>query len=99
MAWEVKERNKPKEMEFVFVCDVCGKVCGSKGGLTVHRRTKHERSALKKSFQCHRCGSEFNTDANLINHLHVCVGEECEGDSRKCNGCGKWLKKKEHAEA
>ena len=40
------ERNKAKEQEFVFVCDECGKVCRSKGGLTNHK------SALKKKFPC-----------------------------------------------
>ena len=33
------ERNVTKEdrREFVFVCEVCGKVCKSKAGLTIHR--------------------------------------------------------------
>ena len=91
---EAMERNKPKEIELVFVCEVCSKVCKTKGGLTVHRQAMHEKSALKKKFPCHRCASVFEKDAQLVNHLKVCVGEECEGDSKKCNGCGKWLKKK-----
>lgn len=57
--WEGEEvvRNQPQEMEFVLVCDVCGKVRKNKGGLTVHRRGMHEKSALKKTFPCHRCGT------------------------------------------
>ena len=94
--WEGEEvvRSQPQKVEFVFVCEVCGKVCKNKGGLTVHRRAMHERSALKKLFPCHRCGTVFQRDANLMNHLAVCEGEECEGDSKKCNVCEKWLKKK-----
>ena len=86
-------RSQPAAMEFVFVCEVCGKVCKSKGGLTVHRRSMHERSGLKKTFNCHRCGSVFKSDANLMNHLRICEGEECEGDSKKCGVCGKWQEK------
>ena len=36
----------------------------------------------------------FEKEANLVNHLKVCTGEECEADMKKCGGCGKWLKKK-----
>ena len=94
--WEghAGERNRAKEMEFVFVCEVCSKVCKSKGGLTNHRRTMHEKSKFKKSFSCHRCGSVFGSDANMVNHLKVCVGDECDGDMAKCPVCGKWMKKK-----
>ena len=90
---ETMVRSQPQEMEFVFVCDVCSKVCKSKAGLTNHRRSMHEKSAMKKTFACHRCGSVFGKDASLMNHLRVCEGEECDGDRKKCNNCGKWLKK------
>ena len=87
------ERNKAKEQEFVFVCDECGKVCRSKGGLTNHRRLMHEKSTLKKKFPCKKCGWVFERDANLRNHMKICLGEECVGDKVKCGKCAKWMKK------
>ena len=88
------ERNQTREKEIIFICEVCSKVCKSKGGLTNHRRTMHEKSKLRKTFSCHRCGNVLGSDANLTNHLKVCEGEQCEGDMGKCLECDKWMKRK-----
>ena len=94
--WEGEpiERNVVQEMEFVFVCDKCGKVCRSKGGLTNHRRTMHEKSDLKKRFPCKKCNMVFERDANLRNHMKICYGEEVDGDRQRCGNCRKWLMRK-----
>ena len=42
-------RNVLREVEVVFVCEVCEKRCKSKGGLVVHRRRMHEVSKKKKN--------------------------------------------------
>ena len=91
-----RRRNVPKEdvQEFVFVCEVCAKVCKSKSGLTNHRRRMHEESKMKRKFVCHRCGDIFKQDANLVNHLKVCQGEEVKDGMRKCSKCDKWIGKK-----
>ena len=77
------ERNVPKEdvTEFVFVCDVCGKVCKSKAGVTIHRKRMHEVSSLKKTFKCDACDKVFKQEANLKNHMKICMG-------------GRWMMKK-----
>lgn len=55
---EIAEVSRPKskdvadvvkpEAEAIFICDVCGKVCKTKGGLTTHMK-KHETKSKKKS--------------------------------------------------
>ena len=71
---EVVERNAAKgEDVTAFVCEVCDKVCKSKGGLVIHRRRMHEVSEKKKVFQCEGCQEEFGQEANLLNHK-VCGG-------------------------
>ena len=62
-------RNKEVERPTSFTCETCGKVCRSKGGLTIHQRKMHNVSKLKKSFSCKKCGSDFPQEANLLNHL------------------------------
>ena len=71
--------------EVVFVCDVCGKVCKSKGGLVVHRRRMHEISPKKKMFECGKgCGETFKQEANMWNHEKVCGGVVTDKERRKC---------------
>ena len=93
---EEVERNVPREVvqEFVFVCEVCGKVCKSKAGLTIHRKRMHEESNLKKLFKCDACDKSFKQEANLRNHVKVCTGGEVEGERVNCDACGKDFKKK-----
>ena len=87
----ILERNASKEerMDFVHVCEVCGKVCASKGGLTIHRKRMHEVSTAKKTFQCD-CGRKFSQEANLLNHRKACDGEEA--GERRCELCNKKFK-------
>ena len=75
-------RNITREEEVMFVCEECGKICKSKGGLTNHVRTMHKVSSLKKEFKCEKCGQIFKQEANLINHkkhARACREEEEEG--------------------
>ena len=75
-------------------CDVCGKRCKSKAGLTIHRKRLHEVSSEKKSFVC-ECGKSFRQEANLKNHRKRC-GEGVssgprvyKGERGECPDCGK----------
>ena len=91
----VEERNATVEerRSDVHVCEVCGKVCVTKGGLTVHRRRMHEVSVMKRMFGCERCGREFVQEANLKNHKKVCLGEG-DGLVVRCDLCGGSFKRK-----
>ena len=62
-------RNKEVEQPTSLSCEICGKSCRSKGGLTNHQRRMHNVSKLKKSFSCKKCGNVFPQEANLLNHL------------------------------
>ena len=94
-----RTRNVAKEdvQEFVFVCDVCGKVCRSKGGLTNHRKRMHEVSKLKKVFQCRTCKEDFSQEANLINHSKLCTGSTRLAHRRLCDLCSTEIGKKSFA--
>ena len=63
-----RDATKEDRVEFVFVCDYCGKVCKSNGGLTIHMKRMHEESVGKKKFTCEKCGDVFKQEANLRNH-------------------------------
>ena len=84
------KRNATKEdgMEFVFVCDYCGRVCRSKAGLTIHVKRMHEESGGKKKFPCEKCGEVFKQEANLRNHEKICKGKSEDG-RKKCEKCQK----------
>ena len=95
---EEMERVQRKEEEFVFVCEVCRKVCRSKGGLTIHRKRIHEISDKKKWFKCEICLEVFAQQANLKNHKKLCkVGGGLVGEKRTCDICGKGYAKKSFA--
>ena len=62
------------------ICDVCGKRCGSKNGLTDHLQTHPEVKF------CHVCCACFKKDIELIRHME---GNH-EGEKPfKCHECGK----------
>ena len=82
-------RNQTREEEVVFICAVCGKSCKSKGGLVNHRRRMHERSELKKTFECKRCKLVFVQQSNLLNHAKICGGAVAPGKDRRACLCGK----------
>ena len=89
---EKRDATREDRMEFVFVCDYCGKVCKSKAGLTIHRKRMHEESAGKKKFVCEKCEESFGQEANLRNHEKICGGEMVDG-RRKCESCQKHFAK------
>ena len=92
---KVIERNATKvdRMVFIHECEVCKKVCMSKGGLTVHRKRMHEISTSKKNFDCDSCGRVFGQEANLKNHRKVCTGEG-DGTEKRCEMCDRTFKRK-----
>ena len=85
---KVSERNVSKEerMSSVHECEICRKVCLSKGGLTIHRKRMHEISECKRDFECDKCGRVFSQEANLKNHRKVCMGVG-DGAEVKCDIC------------
>ena len=92
----MRDATREERMEFVFVCEVCGKVCKSKGGLTIHRKRMHEVSKMKKSFQCERCKEVFGQEANLRNHEKACSGVAgVVSNKRKCDILWEGDRKKE----
>ena len=93
---ESMDRKTPRIEEVTFKCELCDKVCRSKGGLTIHRKRIHEESPLKKSFNCPKCSKEFKQEANLKNHRKKCEkGEQVisprvyVGKRGNCPTCGK----------
>merc|ERR1739838_413018 len=91
----VRDTTREERREFVFVCEVCAKVCKSKGGLTIHRKRMHEVSLLKKVFQCGRCKDEFGQEANLKNHEKLCRGlGRRTAHTRECDLCKREIGKK-----
>ena len=86
---ERRDAVKEDVMDFVFVCNYCGKVCKSKAGLTIHTKRMHEESAEKKVFVCERCKAEFKQEANLRNHEKICGGEAAADGKIECGKCGK----------
>ena len=83
-------RNNIKENEVVFECEVCGKVCKNKAGLTNHRRRIHEISKQKKKFTCEVCNQVFTSMSSLTNHKISCEGVADEGKKR-CGNCQKQI--------
>ena len=87
----------PQQQPTTFECEVegCGKVCSSKGGLTLHRRKMHEISKEKVVFKCQGCGKVFKQNANLLNHLKSCNSTEAAADptKTKCGNCRKDISK------
>ena len=80
------ERNKTVEQQFVHVCNSCGKVCKSKGGLTIHVKRMHAQSKLKRVFPCGDCGKIYKQEANLHNHQKhsgTCAVEQRSGSKYK----------------
>ena len=87
-------RNSPVQGGSL-VCEVCNKVCKSKGGLTNHVKRMHNVSTQKVMFKCDACNKEFSQEANLKNHCKKCVGEEEEARvyvprDKQCEICGQW---------
>ena len=95
---EPRDRIMPKVAEVKWDCEVCGRVCKSKAGLTIHKKRVHEVSEKKKKFVCFGCKEVFKQEANLVNHQKLCRGSApVEEGKRKCDLCGKAVGKKSFA--
>ena len=95
---EPRDRRMPRVEEVRWECEVCGRICKSKAGLTTHRRRMHEVSAKKKGFECFGCKEQFKQEANLLNHEKVCRGMgPVEAGKKRCDLCEKVIGKKNFA--
>ncbi|PAA86616.1 hypothetical protein BOX15_Mlig005960g1 [Macrostomum lignano] len=89
-------KTNPREVGDGFKCEyeLCGKVCKSKGGLTIHQKRMHRVFKEPVKFRCHKCDKEFRQEATLANHEKVCQGEtEIDASRVKCQQCGSTIVK------
>ena len=83
------QRNVECELEEIFECEYCEKICRSKAGLVLHIKRMHEISTIKKNFDCDKCKLSFTLEANLKNQKKNCSGlVACSRNLKKCS-CGK----------
>ena len=85
VVWNLVREEVPE-----FKCEVCGRVCVSKGGLVNHRRRiHHEVSKQKKMFRCKKCDLKVDKEASLRNHMKVCGRAKASVPGGKRCVCGK----------
>ena len=88
---DTAERNTSRELDLVCRYEGCGKVCKSKGGLTLHQKRMHRAAPERKRFECRGCGVILETEGAQKNHERSCEGGRMEGGMRECGICGRWM--------
>ena len=103
-VWEEGEesigRSVSRDLDLVCRWEGCGKVCLSKGGLTLHQKRVHRAPEDRVRFRCDRCGINLETQAAKTNHEKTCSGgvETGEGGGRRqCGNCGGWVSRGNYA--
>ncbi|THD18677.1 hypothetical protein D915_010609 [Fasciola hepatica] len=74
-----------------YICEICGKSCRSKSGLTLHRKVHPPPThpplppppATPKAFQCILCSDSFHTKMGLTQHKRHRHLQEYNGDKRQ----------------
>ena len=64
-------RNGDKENVEAFQCDVCGKICESRGCLGIHRKRMHGELHQLLDFRCRQCNERFSSENTKVNHEKV----------------------------
>lgn len=83
------ERNERRgEIDLVCRYEGCGKVCKSKGGLTLHQKRMHRAAPERMRFECDKCGMNVETEGAKKNHEKTCGGGGRVGRMREC---GRWV--------
>jgi hypothetical protein len=91
------ERNTRCIIDYVCRYDGCGKVCKSKGGLTLHQKRIHRAPEERVRFECSNCGVNVETEGAKVNHERTCLGGRVEANRRECVRCGTWITKGNYA--
>ena len=68
---EACKRDQRDRIKSDCICEECGKVCKSVGGLKSHVRMSH-RTNREESRECPKCGLSVTTQSNLTNHMKTC---------------------------
>ena len=63
-----------RELDLVCRWEGCGKVCLSKGGLTLHQKRVHRAPEDRVRFSCDKCWISLETQAAKTNHEKTCTG-------------------------
>ena len=79
--------SKSTDGDDFYCCDVCGLELKSKGGLFIHKRTKHNPNHF---YECHVCDQRFTGKFGMQVHVKN-VHEKLTFD---CEFCGKKLRSK-----
>ena len=92
--WDEDEERVEREVrmgvELECKYEGCGKVCWSKGALTVHQKRMHRAAEERVRFSCVRCGRELETEVARENHERKCMNELLRADGRLvCGRCGR----------
>ena len=93
--WEEGEdridRSVSRVVDLVCRYEGCGKVCLSKGGLTLHQKRMHRAAEDRVRFSCGMCGTGLETEGARANHEKTCGGGGgLVGGRRRCENCGSW---------
>ena len=95
---ELSRNSVRPRVDLVCRYDGCGKVCKSKGGLTLHQKRIHRAPEDRVGFSCDRCGVGLETEGARQNHRRTCRGGEVgEGNRRECGICQVWVSRKNYA--
>ena len=75
-VWEEGEesigRSVSRDLDLVCRWEGCGKVCLSKGGLTLHQKRVHRAPEDRVRFRYDRCGINLEAQAAKTNHEKTC---------------------------
>ena len=85
-------RSVSRELDLVCRWEGCGKVCLSKGGLTLHQKRVHRAPEDRVRFSCDWCRINLET-----NHEKTCTGEGWRRERRQCGNCGEWVSRGDYA--
>ena len=66
-------RSVSRELDLVCRWEGCGKVCLSKGELTLHQKKVHQAPENRVRFSCDTCRINLETQAAKTNHEKTCT--------------------------
>ncbi|GAB0093721.1 zinc finger protein 37-like [Sergentomyia squamirostris] len=92
-AYELhKLSHQPREERKFFICDSCGNIYDTPGGLCAHRKLSHS-NYKPEPHVCHMCAKKFATKTGLNEHMST-IHQPREKGQVQCVKCGKWLMNK-----